>query len=948
MTSKFWKFGAWLPTEAMKQSARDFALNIVGRHDVPQEIPAFDDDGNLIQAVDAQGKLLVDANGKPVWKMVPPAPDLRDTISRFWGTKDGRSVAEVMKPHDLWLGSESAITPIMMLLTTFLTVLAMSIWSLGMAMDMQVIAKVLSGACAVLALIIFHAMWMSIGGEGNRLVLGIGVALPVMGTLLSQFSSALPLPTGSGVMAQVALPLLILTFAGLLTIGKMFFGKRASVSRTPTILSGLAVTMFAASFLPAWLQPLYWFALACSAPYLHERMLRMDRAGTLAALGARHSGDVKQLGNENPAVRLEQAIMAEKDKSGFIELGTSLGKVTKMGDGFASDPGLPFGHSCEDLRTHEHVFGQTGGGKTFNIMMKVPGDWIHHDAGGTVYFDGKASLGLEILAKVAHLPGVVLVKPGVRLALIEGLSPEDLVEALFDVGGAKNIEKKEENSEFFQSQAKTLALNLAYILDAAKRIQTEQGVERTYFWTIKHLDRLKMMMRSSTEHSQALLNWVRENPVGEPLLCEIVVSACEYFEQDFWVQPDNQLGGIVSTLDTMLKPLFSDRELRPWTEFETGVDVCVPLFGGHMGTSLPEAQHGNAGKLCQSLIKQRLFSKIKRRSTYDWRAMGETPVLFVVDEAQELISAADRAFLPVSRSLGGYCLYSTQNVDAYEARMGEAATRSFLDNFRSAIVLQSSAKTYEWLSTSWGSGRFVRWKSSAPVIGFIETAKKLAGHPVFNKNHPLKNEMRKLRRQGAGMIVNPQERAMVSNGALLGGVDNHFHDDLEIDSLHATAVALVKSEDIEEGPLLRLSDCAKELTDKRVAIASVRRGEAIRRDFIRFPELTDGGKARQRKLEDAILFNAVARPCKRLISEIAGQKLSKVEAKARLWALLYMGARNEEFFAKAMGPMTVEDIEKLNGVLTNAKVRSQVETEAQRDGVRIQVVVEAREDLENR
>ncbi|MEW9503649.1 type IV secretory system conjugative DNA transfer family protein, partial [Jeotgalibacillus marinus] len=73
----------------------------------------------------------------------------------------------------------------------------------------------------------------------------------------------------------------------------------------------------------------------------------------------------------------------------------------------------------------------------------------------------------------------------------------------------------------------------------------------------------------------------------------------------------------------------------------------------------------------------------------DWQKTGERPLLFLIDEAQEMIGVEDRRFLAVARGHGGACVYATQNIEAYTSRMGMEAAISFMDNFRSKVVMIS-------------------------------------------------------------------------------------------------------------------------------------------------------------------------------------------------------------------------------------------------------------------
>ena len=232
----------------------------------------------------------------------------------------------------------------------------------------------------------------------------------------------------------------------------------------------------------------------------------------------------------------------------------------------------------------------------------------------------------------------------------------------------------------------------------------------------------------------------------------------------------------------------------------------------------------------------------RRKNTNKWEE-GQTPILFLVDEAQEMVGVEDRNFLGVARSHGGACVYATQNAEAYLARMGEQATLNFLDNFLSKAVLVSSHGTYQIFSKELPEGKFIAWKGNGErVIGFEQTLRKLGSHVVFNEDHELAKEMRWLRRNGAGRVVVPERRKlMLSNAQAHQAAYDSYHDMDQIASMDKVITTAVVNGDgtgqAGTRPLLTLEDCSKHLK-KQTAVVKLMRGGVPRWDFIQYPTLT--------------------------------------------------------------------------------------------------------------
>lgn len=902
------KFAGWLPIQARLNQAKEFARSVASRHDVPTWVPAYDEDGK--PELDAQGKLV----------MVPVAGDLRDRHGRWWGTKEGRSLASVLLVDETLQGSQSAIAPALMALMTVLTVLATS--SLAFALTaaahpwLMNIGKVVAYLSGASMLVLFVALWSAIGAKGNRMVLAGAVLVPAFGMLLDKFMGAgsqasqiLTMGGGlTGGLVKIAVPVAVLAFVAFLFIGKRDTTKQFFLGTFKVMAFFLITSTIARILLPVWAQPLYWAFLGCLVPVWWNHKQEQMRALRLLYQSNIGMGDFKTLGNTNAEKRQRQAEQAEKDKSGFIPLGEARGVLTGYGDGFSPDGGLLMGLTCHELRTHFHGFGKTGGGKTFNLFTPIIQWWARHGHGGVLVLDGKGAAGDDLLGKFIAKHGLghraLLIKPGISLGLMEGLTPNDFIDAIFDIGGARNEEQSQsDNEKFFITQARTFGLSISRVLWALVEYQ-RGNPNRTFFLTIDGVDRLKIALKRKGPAGEQILNAVKglEGFKTDPL----IQDAARYIEHDFWTQPDDQAGGIISTFDNTIKDLMAHPELRAWASMETGVDVTIPTTGGFVAVSLPEVKYGQAGKLVQSLIKQRLFIKIRRRGDYDWRAAGETPVLFAVDESQEMISKADRDFLPQSRGLGGYAAYFTQSYDAYESRMGDAATRAFLDNFRSLAAFESSPKTYEFIGDGMGKGKFISWKTPSQVINFMGTAQMVAGSPLHDESREDAKFMRKLRRRGAGRVIIPRGTAPMSTAGHFRSIEaamltHSYHDpaDMQADAASQFTFLASVSGEVKERPLLMLEDCAKHLNSEQDALLSVRRAGAQRHDFVSFPTLTpEQIEENEQHFHRALIFNGLVHTLQRDLVEALGQRPASGQLRRMTEALIHLAMFDGDFAAR--------------------------------------------------
>ena len=628
-------------------------------------------------------------------------PDLRDEMGDFTRLPNGRAVSGRVLRSDLVFGSDSASAPLMA----------------SMAVPVLALASMLNG---------------------------------LMGSSISPFA---PGALGVSVMAAWLL------FSWLVV------GEGAGTAF-------LALCAFAASPMVSQVSgwaPLALWLFVAAAPFIHSRAKTRERAQKLFQAGTDESW---RTGKGVDQAREEQAAAAAKDPSPFLFLGRATGRLSmEQQDRFAPDAGLPIGMSADDLSTHLIVFGKSGTGKTQGVLKPVGFQWMSSGAGGSLVLDGKGALAGEI-AETMQKEGVpfLLVQPGLcQVGLIEGLSPVEIKMAVTDAQSGDSAKGGQGESAYFTGMGGALLYNAAVVLEAlvfieslpkriAKRVADGSGVDAGpfYRWTLQDIENtVDGLCRHDLATGYA--DWIRfhlpnasSTKASTPASGRAVLDEALAFIDKGGASPDPEAAAnILAVVHSWLWPLKEHEDLLSWYQCEGGADVSSCLRGAHVGVNVPEDVYGRAGRLVTSLLKNRVFNGIKRRADKpEWRKEGETPVLFLVDEAQDVLGESDKGLIPKARSLGMRGVYATQSYESYSQSMGEDATEALLNNFASFVLYDSSPRTVAWARAKMGQGKIVSFfTKSAPTHLPTELAIAFDG-PLFDASHPLRDQMKKILRKG--------------------------------------------------------------------------------------------------------------------------------------------------------------------------------------------------------
>lgn len=166
--------------------------------------------------------------------------------------------------------------------------------------------------------------------------------------------------------------------------------------------------------------------------------------------------NVYETPNDSDAMSMREAQVNNASnfaKNGpVIILGIARGYLKQIKhDPLAPDADMPMGLSAhDDLTTHLLVIGETGSGKTYGILIPVVQQWLAYgqfrngrfeNCGGALLLDGKGSLpddiikalreqGLDAVIEIIH---VTPESGGQKLALLEGMTPDEVTSALLAV-----------------------------------------------------------------------------------------------------------------------------------------------------------------------------------------------------------------------------------------------------------------------------------------------------------------------------------------------------------------------------------------------------------------------------------------------------------------------------------------------------------------------------------
>jgi type IV secretory pathway TraG/TraD family ATPase VirD4 len=473
---------------------------------------------------------------------------------------------------------------------------------------------------------------------------------------------------------------------------------------------------------------------------------------------------------------------------------------------------MPVCLSLEDLSMHLFVPGASGTGKTSSIIRPTIKQWLDLEAGGMLVLDGKGQLADELNGAAGY---TVLSPESCDYNAIEGLLPEEVADTFFTLFANKGDGK----DSVFDNNARSAIYYAGVLLH-----ETEEP------YTLTNIDRLL----TDEEERRAIASKALE--AGS----KTAINAVDYWVREYAGYSDRIQSSILVTCKAWLSPVLQNRYLTRWNECTTGERIESVLQGAKFGLSLPDAKYGKAGAVMSMLAIRRLYQAAKLRGD-QWRKQpGQTQVLFVADEVQNLASANDIEFIPIARSLGVTALWATQNIDGLE-RLGKDKMEQLLGNFSNILAFPSrTKKSDEWLSNRAGKV----WRTVVERFnGFPDSrfsVDSITHSGTAKKTHSTPNEpyiRRNISFGRTGHIAGSEDQAIFNNIAH-SSIKNLFGtpvaDEPAIKEPYAD-VQIMPTKIVDEAEIDSL------LAKRGTVLAIFRRAGVVRRDVIKTQHLQNFG-----------------------------------------------------------------------------------------------------------
>lgn len=446
--------------------------------------------------------------------------------------------------------------------------------------------------------------------------------------------------------------------------------------------------------------------------FFRARFLDVAAAGTAEGAAWSIAGASRWAG-QIEAARKGQLAVATADKSPVLTLGTATGVLAARGDGFAPSAGIEMALSLTDLMQHLLVLGGTGSGKTAGVLRPLCKQLGGLNGVGMVVLDGKGALPGEV---AKFVPDLTVIDPATKsMSLVEGLTPTEIVSIIAD-----RLGRSEGKDKFFEESAAGLMRHAAVLVQT----QVDGGWSLARIWGMAS----EGPKPALTENADLTIPQVRE--------------AIEFFETE-WPALDNEVkSSIKATLRAWYTTITGHPDTLKWAETMAGqsdVDLTGVLMGKRIGILAPAHRYGEAGPVVLALLKARIFAAIRDRADRGMKE-GETPVVLVMDEAQEVTTRQDALILGIARSLSLAIVASTQTVEGIEARLGQAEAAQFLTLFGSVIALPNrSPRTTQVVAARLGS-TFRPVLDAVPGVPSVRdavTAQRAAGRLAAAMTQPM-------------------------------------------------------------------------------------------------------------------------------------------------------------------------------------------------------------------
>lgn len=823
---------AILPMDQMVQKAKIFGNYLWGRWDVP--------------------------HGKETTR------DLEDKRAILSVTDDRRSKVSQILPHETV--DMSVYNPALVVMVSLLPVLAV-LTTVGFAFDNKYVRGSLFLALSLPSMISAGLVGWILRQCRERVVhvvsaLGFGYALPLFGFMLSKIGSGVSLDTLDGMWQRFSMAFYILAALIALLGTISFFNARAREPLGLTlkfIFYGAGSIVVAGAIHPVLIFPTCLILGSFAAVQMVRRWDK-DRAAEMLSMGHEFGGEGSGMHTlTHIQARKDQAARCVADKTPLFFIGRSQAELYDRGDVFAADRDLPVLASVNDLSTHLVIFGGTGRGKTVYALNRLQTQWMAMKQGGMIYIDPKSDGAL----KFAHLPNYTVLRPTVRNRLtgevvtkgvnvnpIQGIEPGKVTDILASVSGAvNNIESSSGNAQFFIDNAKSLAFHAEQLLFWYIETQKHQvaignenaATQKKWHWNLADLRKMINYIAEFNPKNRSMsfitpiVEYIHEHgpAAGRD---ETLNTTMTWFKTELPTisGPDNDTWkSVVSQALQWFAPLMGDDDLISWaTCAESEADIAQAFYGQCFGIYLP-LKHGAAGEITMALLRYRI-NEIARRRNDDWRTLdpNATPVLMVIDEAQEVINRQDNKILSMGRSIGLYMWLATQSEAALRAKLNEVTTETVINNLLSFICFDVDNQTFEVIQEKVGKCWKKQKRMHSAAIDYEQNALAMAKSPMFDREHPGAGRYwDHLGAQGAGIPLPEKiEYRSHATGQVRSG---NFEENMGRFAEKHMFPDLIVGEGNEEKYILEAADFNVLKRGQGSALVSINRGGEPRRDMVK-------------------------------------------------------------------------------------------------------------------
>lgn len=371
----------------------------------------------------------------------------------------------------------------------------------------------------------------------------------------------------------------------------------------------------------------------------------------------------------------------EWPKGFFLIAGTSTGELLNRGHATGLEGNQPLFLKLPDACQNIMVVGGIGSGKTTRAINPFLHDVLKQEAGALI-FDIKGDYKETVLKLAQKAGGVDVTVIGINgkgVNLLKGLNPETassfLKSVFFLSGGSSGGET------FWIDTATDLTKNALGVLKYLPEHYSLYGLY-DYLFDEEKRDEFTAVARQNVLDLDQ-----REERIFDTYI--------KYYENVFSRFDEKVKQGVLASVAQVLAP-FQHPDLVDafCTESENNADVRDILSGSIFVVDLPLATWGIGAKAVYTFIKLRFFNILQSRQA-DKTLNQDTPVCFICDEYQEIISASkvgisDLNFWDKSRSAKCIGIISTQSINSFRAAIGDnTLANTIMQNFRQKICFRT-------------------------------------------------------------------------------------------------------------------------------------------------------------------------------------------------------------------------------------------------------------------